>query len=632
MTMKNSKFIALASVLLMLAVAGAALVSADDSDATTQYTVTFDTNGGNTIASQTVDSGASITLPTPTKAGYTCTLWFDQARNAAAGYPGASYIISQTTTLKATWTSDGSKYSLAFSANGGTGAPSTITGGLVSDSDTYSFTIPSATPTRSGYTFLGWYPSSNYTGNTLYNAGDSYSVGKNVYAGTLYAIWSANTTTTYNYTLIYNANGGTGVPSNTTASSSATSATLTVSSTVPTYEHHTFYHWCDQSVYSTGAKLYDGGNTVTLSSSSPSLTLYALWVPDSFSVTFDANGGAGTMASQTYYYEVGQALRANAFTRDSFTFAGWATSSTGTVVYTDIQTVSLTQAITLYAVWNAATPADVTPVPNFEYAKSGMTVTFTDQSTGASTWAWSFGDTLTSTAQNPEHTYTTADDYTVTLTVTSTTGTTATTSQIVTVGGDPDTTYTVTFDANGGSAVESVQATGSSSITLPSCTYASHTFVAWFIGDTQAGVAGAEYQVAGDVTLTAHWADGTVTTYTVSFYLVDGSKQTLDCSQTVISGGKATYYLPSTVGEGYNGWYTSSDFKAKYSFSTPVTTDLSLYCKVTHINPTPEWATIVGYICAVLGAICAIAAIAVMPLLGIPAVVLLALAGYLIWL
>ena len=51
-----------------------------------------------------------------------------------------------------------------------------------------------------------------------------------------------------------------------------------------------------------------------------------------------------------------------------------------------------------------------------------LTVNFTDQSTGATSWSWNFGDGGTSTAQNPGHTYTAAGTYTVTLTATNSCG------------------------------------------------------------------------------------------------------------------------------------------------------------------------------------------------------------------
>ncbi len=51
-----------------------------------------------------------------------------------------------------------------------------------------------------------------------------------------------------------------------------------------------------------------------------------------------------------------------------------------------------------------------------------LTVNFTDLSTGATSWLWDFGDTQTSTAQNPSHTYTSVGTYTVTLTATNSCG------------------------------------------------------------------------------------------------------------------------------------------------------------------------------------------------------------------
>jgi Zn-dependent metalloprotease len=51
-----------------------------------------------------------------------------------------------------------------------------------------------------------------------------------------------------------------------------------------------------------------------------------------------------------------------------------------------------------------------------------LTVNFTDQSVGATSWLWDFGDTGTSTARNPSHTYTSPGTYTVTLTATNSQG------------------------------------------------------------------------------------------------------------------------------------------------------------------------------------------------------------------
>ena len=75
-----------------------------------------------------------------------------------------------------------------------------------------------------------------------------------------------------------------------------------------------------------------------------------------YSVKFNANGGSGTMANESFTYGTARVLMPNAFTRTGYTFEGWATSASGAKVYNDKQSVSnLTQTsgavVNLYAVW-----------------------------------------------------------------------------------------------------------------------------------------------------------------------------------------------------------------------------------------------------------------------------------------
>ena len=86
------------------------------------------------------------------------------------------------------------------------------------------------------------------------------------------------------------------------------------------------------------------------------ITLTAKWTQNTYTVTFDSNGGEGTMAGQNFTYDVEQALTANAFTRTGYTFTGWKDDGGNT--YTDKQTVKNLTAengatVTLYAVWTA---------------------------------------------------------------------------------------------------------------------------------------------------------------------------------------------------------------------------------------------------------------------------------------
>lgn len=77
---------------------------------------------------------------------------------------------------------------------------------------------------------------------------------------------------------------------------------------------------------------------------------------ETFTVTFDANGGTGTMEAQTFTEGEAQALTRNAFTYDGHTFSGWNTVQSGSgASYTDGQTITATADLTLYAQWENIT-------------------------------------------------------------------------------------------------------------------------------------------------------------------------------------------------------------------------------------------------------------------------------------
>ena len=68
-------------------------------------------------------------------------------------------------------------------------------------------------------------------------------------------------------------------------------------------------------------------------------------------ISFDANGGQGSMDSVEVEPNSSVTLPECTFTRTGYEFAGWALSSTGVVVYSDEQTITPTASMTLYAVW-----------------------------------------------------------------------------------------------------------------------------------------------------------------------------------------------------------------------------------------------------------------------------------------
>ncbi|MCR4827178.1 MAG: InlB B-repeat-containing protein [Bacteroidales bacterium] len=113
-------------------------------------------------------------------------------------------------------------------------------------------------------------------------------------------------------------------------------------------------------------RLLNGGNGTTESASGAWRQTIGtdqypvLGGPEVYKVTFYANGGTSTMEAQ--YLNSGQTLTANTFTAPGYTFAGWATSADGEVVYEDGQDVTLTEDLTLYAKW-VVTPCEYYDIP-----------------------------------------------------------------------------------------------------------------------------------------------------------------------------------------------------------------------------------------------------------------------------
>ena len=146
------------------------------------------------------------------------------------------------------------------------------------------------------------------------------------------------------YTVTYNANGGSRAPS---SQKKYYGRSLTLSSTKPTKTGYTFSKWNTKS-NGTGTS-YNPGSTYT---SNASVTLYAIWKANTYTVTYNANGGSGAPSKQTKIYGVNLTISSTKPTRTGYTFLGWATTSTGSVAYQPSSTYTKNASITLYAVWS----------------------------------------------------------------------------------------------------------------------------------------------------------------------------------------------------------------------------------------------------------------------------------------
>ena len=178
------------------------------------HTVTFNANGhGSAPAAATVEDGAKVSKPSDLSAtGYTFGGWYKEAACTNA-WNFNSDTVTADVTLYAKWTAN--KYTVTLDRQGGTT-------GSTSATATYASAMPSITvPTRTGYTFGGYFTGTNGSGTQYYsNTGASSKNYDKTNALTLYAKWTAN-----KYTVTLDRQGGT---------SGSTSVQATYDSAIPT--------------------------------------------------------------------------------------------------------------------------------------------------------------------------------------------------------------------------------------------------------------------------------------------------------------------------------------------------------------------------------------------------------------
>lgn len=206
-------------------------------------------------------------------------------------------------------------------------------------------------------TGAGW-STSNQT--MLYSVTETYSRGTSAKTYNIYAKFSgieilpsktmsANTSFAVpklaSYTVSYDANGGSSAPSSQTKWHGTN---LTLSSSKPTRTGYAFSKWLStaQNQYYNPGNLY-GHNEST--------TMKAQWTANTYTVSYDANGGTGVPANQTKTYGVALTLSSTKPTRPNYNFLGWATSASATTAtYAAGASYTDNSAVTLYAVWELA--------------------------------------------------------------------------------------------------------------------------------------------------------------------------------------------------------------------------------------------------------------------------------------
>jgi uncharacterized repeat protein (TIGR02543 family) len=541
-----------------------------------EYTITFDATGGSPASqTRTVSPGASLgssNMPlTPNRSGYNFTGWYTGTEGGGSEF-AAGTPVSGNITVYAWWSSGAStQYTVIFDGAGGSPANQTLT---VTDGASLGYSSMPPAPSRSGYSFTGWYTTANSGGSefTAYT-----TVSGNI---TVYARWGSGTST--QYTVIFDAAEGS--PANQTRTvTSGSSLGASSMPPAPSRGGYSFTGW--YTTAESGGSEFTAGTTV-----SGNITVYARWTLDTsiqYTVIFDADGGSPATQTKTVTNggSVGSSNMPSTPTRSGYSFTGWYTAAnSGGSEFTAYTTVS--GNITVYARWSSGTATQYTVI--FDAAGGSPANQTRTVTSGSSLGASSMPPVPTRGGYSFTGWYTVAESEGSEFTA----GTTV--SGNITVYArwilDISIQYTVIFDADGGSPVtqtKTVTNGGSlGSSNMPSTpTRSGYNFTGWYTTATSGGNEFSAYTtVSGNITVYARWTLDTSIQYTVIFDAVGGSPATQ--TKTVTNGGSVgSSNMPSTPtrsGYNFNGWYTAATSGgSEFTAGTTVSGNITVYARWT---------------------------------------------------
>lgn len=539
-------------------------------------TTTANSTGGTaSVNKSSVEYGGSAIWTATPSTGYNFSKW----SNGSTTNPLIVSNITANTHITPIFVLK--SYTVTWNPNGGTVDPTSTT-------KTHGSTLGTLpTPTRAAdvqytYTFKGWFTAT--TGGTQISA--STTVTGNV---TYYAHWTA---AKRSYTATFNGNGG-----STPSPSSITKEYNTALGTLPTCTRtgYTFLGWYTAS--SGGTKI----STTTVVTKD--ITYYAQWSINSYTLTFNPNGGTVTPTSKDLEYNSAYGTLPTP-TRASdaqytYTFAGWYTAATGGTQVT-AATKMAAKDTTVYAHWTSNTRS---------YTVSYQTTYGTLNRTSQSVAYNSKGScTLTMPDNTAEFTYTFAGWYTAangggTKVGSELTLETPAIKETVTYYAyvtRSTKSYTHTFNANGGGTVSPATITKSYNTalgTLPTVSRTGYTFVGWF--DTSAASGGTKATTTTKVTGTKTWyARWSINSYTFTFDKNGGNTPstttiTKEYNTAVGTLPTCTRNADNTYTYAFAGWFdtSASSGGTQLTTTTKVISNKTWYARwtATYKNYTVTW-------------------------------------------
>jgi|GEM_PF-2659172 len=322
------------------------------------YTISYNGNGhtsGSTTASiHTYDIAKNLTLNGYARTGYSFDSWNTMADGSGTPYINSYSVLNWTTvnnatiTLYAQWINN--PYTVTLDRQGGTGGNTSVTA-------IFDNAMPNAVaPTMTGYAFGGYYTGTNGTGTQYYNANmGSLSNWNIANATTLYAEWTAN-----EYTVVYNANGGSG-----SMLSSQHTYGISKNLSASTYTMTGYYvsSW-NTLANGTGTSYAPLASVLNLTAGTGNVPLYAQWSIISYTLVATANSNGlnndplveqGTNFIQnigSWTMTWGQTQNVNAPSVSNYAFQRWSYDSSTNTTFTAYNMTTVNGAtIYLYAIY-----------------------------------------------------------------------------------------------------------------------------------------------------------------------------------------------------------------------------------------------------------------------------------------
>lgn len=337
------------------------------------------------------------------------------------------------------------------------------------------------------------------------------------------------------------------------------------------------------------------GNVPSESNSAASVSLTIPALP-TYTISYNANGGSGTVSSQTKTYGTALTLRSNSYTRSGYSFYHWNTKSDNSgTTYSAGASYTANAAATLYAIWNPIISYNAnggSGAPSSQTKTYGTALKLSSTKPTRTNYVfknWNTKSDGTGTSYNPGASYTS--------------------NATATLYAQWYAPYTVTPNANGGTLASGCSALTkvyNTALTLwassKNPTRTGYTFSKWNTKQDGTGTsysAGASYTANASATLYAQW---TANKYTISFNANGGVSAPSSVTKTYGQSVTLPTAKPTRIGHTFLGWAetagaTTAKWAAGATFSDAITANKTLYAVWRDDYTSPQITSLTVFRC-----------------------------------